>query len=115
MNRQRKQTTNRYGRRIKKHLSYQSHMREQLYNRIPSNVLNNMLEALFYQFSDIYDNTFILDLPYITLSIESTKRLKGNINSKYISKQKTYKYIPFTKLKRCISTRKQNAALKSLK
>lgn len=104
--RQRKQTTSRYGKRIKKHLSYQSNMRKQLYSKIPSETLNRLLECFFLEIEDIYDHIFILDLPYITLSIESTNTIKGNINSKHIKLQKDYNYIPFTKLKRCISTRK---------
>ena len=104
--RQRLQSTSRYGRRIKKHLSYQSNMRKQLYDKIPSDTLNKLLECFFLEIEDVYDHIFILDLPYITLSIESTNRIKGNINTKHLKLQKNYNYIPFTKLKRCISTRK---------
>ena len=104
--RQKKQKQSKYGRRIKKHLSYQSNMRKQLYSKIPSEILDKMLNALFSEIIDIYDNIFILDLPYLTLSIEGTNRLKGNINRIYLNRQSSAKYIPFTVLKRCISTRK---------
>ena len=104
--RQKKQKQSKYGKRIKKHLSYQSNMRKQLYSKIPSDILDKMLNALFSEIIDIYDNIFILDLPYITLSIEGTNRLKGNINRIYLNRQSSAKYIPFTVLKRCISTRK---------
>ena len=104
--RQKKQKQSKYGKRIKKHLSYQSNMRKELYSKIPSEILDKMLNALFSEIIDIYDNIFILDLPYITFSIEGTNRLKGNINRIYLNRQSSAKYIPFTVLKRCISTRK---------
>ena len=104
--RQRRQLQTKYGKRIKKHLAYQSKMRKQLYSHIPVNILDKMLNALFSEITDIYDNIFILDLPYLTLSIEGTNRLKGNINRIYLNRQSSAGYIPFTVLKRCISTRK---------
>jgi len=86
----------RYGNRIKKHLQAKSTFRYQLYKYIPARIFDMIIAYFFSRLKATKKSTYLIDLPYITLTYERTESYKSNINKKRLQRESKRPYVSFT-------------------
>ncbi len=97
----------RYGKKIKQHLSQQSEFRRQLYQHIPARIFDIIVRLFFAHIIKKYDSIKLIDLPHITLTISPSINYKYNVNKKLFQYTKHKQYIPFSMLSKNKATNKK--------